>query len=260
MRSLINFHSILLGLFFPTLASAVTLASSAFVNNGVIPNEFTYALGSQCSGSNLSPPLTIGAIPVGTQSLALTVIDPDGGNWVHWKAWGIPASTTSLSENISLTASFNQGVNDFGTTGYGGPCPPSANHHYVFTLYALNTTFSTEPSISQLEGTALATATLTGVRSPSDNVSAPPITSTNILTTTEPDCLFNWGEDNSPSLLSPSRPTSQSSSPYYFRHYTVSNTYLGYSAADDHLYFLGPDGTMADLGLAATWSTQAGCR
>lgn len=83
---------------------------------------------------------------------------------------------------------------------------------------------------------------------------------TNTLITTESDCLFNWGEDNYPSLLTPSRPSSQSSSPYYFRYYSGSNTYLGYSSANDHLYSLAADGVLNDLGLAATWSTQAGCR
>ncbi len=34
-----------------------------------------------------------------------------------------------------------QGRNDFGTAGYGGPCPPPGDkpHRYVFTLYALKT-------------------------------------------------------------------------------------------------------------------------
>jgi hypothetical protein len=31
-----------------------------------------------------------------------------------------------------------QGTNDFRKTGYGGPCPPSGTHRYVFTLYALD--------------------------------------------------------------------------------------------------------------------------
>jgi len=83
---------------------------------------------------------------------------------------------------------------------------------------------------------------------------------TNVLADAESDCLFNWGEDYYPSLLTPSRPTSQTSSPYYFRYYSGSNTYIGYSSADDHLYFLSADGALTDLGLAATWSTSAGCR
>lgn len=29
-------------------------------------------------------------------------------------------------------------ANDFGKENYGGPCPPSGVHHYVFTVYALD--------------------------------------------------------------------------------------------------------------------------
>jgi Raf kinase inhibitor-like YbhB/YbcL family protein len=28
--------------------------------------------------------------------------------------------------------------NDFGKKTYGGPCPPSGTHEYVFTIYALD--------------------------------------------------------------------------------------------------------------------------
>ena len=31
-----------------------------------------------------------------------------------------------------------QGTSDFGTTGYGGPCPPGGTHRYFFKIYALD--------------------------------------------------------------------------------------------------------------------------
>lgn len=229
MRSLTIHFVILLGLFFPGFASAITLASSAFADHGVIPNEFIYSLGLQCSGGNLSPPLTIADIPAGTQGLALTVIDPDGGNWVHWKAWNISANTTSLPENVSTTASFNQAVNDFGTTGYGGPCPPSLNHHYVFTLYALNRTFATEPSLAQLQGATLATATLTGVRSPSDNVRAAQTSAARV---------FAYGEANYPGIFTGPAAAGEYLQ-YNYRYYGASGNYLAVDTAGV-IYILGP--------------------
>lgn len=229
MRLLASYFFILVGLFFPSLASAITLTSSAFANNGVIPNEFTYSSESQCSGGNLSPPLTIGEIPAGVLSLALTVLDPDGGDWVHWKAWNIPANTTSLPENVSRTASFNQAANDFGTVGYGGPCPPSPNHRYVFTLYALNRTFATEPSLAQLQGAALATATLTGVRSPSDNVSASQALAARV---------FAYGEENYPTIFTGSATAGQYLQ-YNYRYYQASGNYLAMDTAGV-IYILGP--------------------
>ena len=31
-----------------------------------------------------------------------------------------------------------QGTNDFGKSGYGGPCPPSGTHRYFFKIFALD--------------------------------------------------------------------------------------------------------------------------
>lgn len=74
------------------------------------------------------------------------------------------------------------------------------------------------------------------------------------------DCLFNWLEDNYPAYVSPNRPASLTSSPFYFRYYTGTNSYIGVSSADAHLYYSSASAGLLDLGLAATWSMQAGCR
>jgi len=121
-----------------------TLSSPAFLDGGFIDEKYTYKLGRQCSGENYSPPLEWKGMPEGTQSLLLTVIDPDGGNWVHWVLANIPSDITSLPEEIGGPAIGIAGTNDFGEIGYGGPCPPSGTHHYVFTLYALDTTLDVQ--------------------------------------------------------------------------------------------------------------------
>jgi phosphatidylethanolamine-binding protein (PEBP) family uncharacterized protein len=61
-------------------------------------------------------------VPAGTKALVLLVVDPDANQFVHWTV---------------LASAFQQGRNDFGNVGYGGPCPPSGTHHYRFTLSAL---------------------------------------------------------------------------------------------------------------------------
>ncbi len=122
-----------------------SLSSTAFPDGGFISEKYTYKLGRQCSGENYSPPLEWKDAPAGTQSLLLTVIDPDGGNWVHWLLANIPADLTSLPESIGGPAVGVAGKNDFGDLGYGGPCPPSGTHHYVFTLYALDVMLDVKP-------------------------------------------------------------------------------------------------------------------
>ncbi len=43
------------------------------------------------------------------------------------------------------------GINDFGTTAYGGPCPPSGTHRYEFNIYALDTTLNLGSGASKSE-------------------------------------------------------------------------------------------------------------
>jgi len=125
-------------------ASIMKLKSPVFEDGGTIPELYT------CDGSNINPPLTFENIPQDTQSLALIVHDPDvpvdirsDQNWDHWLIYNIPPSIQNVPENATLVASF--GLNTYGTTSYSGPCPPKQyepkKHRYVFTLYALDTTF-----------------------------------------------------------------------------------------------------------------------
>ncbi|MEG3438731.1 YbhB/YbcL family Raf kinase inhibitor-like protein [Pannus brasiliensis CCIBt3594] len=114
------------------------LESSAFVTNGAIPSRYT------CDGQDLSPPLAWDEPPAGTRSFALICDDPDapGKTWVHWVVYNLPPATRSLPEKVSPNATVAggglQGKNDFGKSGYGGPCPPSGTHRYFFKLYALD--------------------------------------------------------------------------------------------------------------------------
>jgi hypothetical protein len=100
-----------------------------------------------CHGRNVSPALSWSHVPAGTKSFALLVHDPDaptGSGWWHWVVYDIPADATSLPAGAGdpkknlMPAAAVQGRSDFGTSGYGGPCPPPGKaHHYYFRLYAL---------------------------------------------------------------------------------------------------------------------------
>jgi len=118
-----------------------------------------------CTGENVSPELDWANAPAGTKSFALMVRDPDaptGSGWWHWVVYNIPADAKSLpagagkADNSAVPKGAVQGNTDFGTAGYGGPCPPvgSGNHHYVFTLFALK--------VEKLDLPATATAAFVG--------------------------------------------------------------------------------------------------
>jgi len=123
-----------------------TLTSTDFTEgttlaNAQVFNEFG------CKGGNVSPALAWSGAPAGTQSFALLMHDPDaptGSGWWHWIVYNIPPGTSALAAGAGdpkkgqMPAGAVQGRNDYGSAGYGGPCPPPGSpHHYNFTLYAL---------------------------------------------------------------------------------------------------------------------------
>ncbi len=120
----------------------MNLSSTSFQGDR-IPARFT------CDGAGGSPQLAWSEPPAGTASFALIVTDPDapGRTFIHWVLYDLPGSARELPEALpgqgELAGGGRQGRNDFGDIGYGGPCPPGhSTHHYVFTLYALDTTLN----------------------------------------------------------------------------------------------------------------------
>jgi len=109
------------------------LSSSSFAEGENIPTKFT------CQGEDISPELLISDVPPETKSLALILEDPDApsGDWVHWIIWNIPPETIKIPENVGASFAV-QGNTSAGKPNYGGPCPPSGSHRYIFKLYALS--------------------------------------------------------------------------------------------------------------------------
>jgi Raf kinase inhibitor-like YbhB/YbcL family protein len=119
----------------PSAASeGLTLDSTSFRDGGPIPSRYT------CDGQGLPPYLSWSATKAAAE-FVLVMTDPDapGGTFVHWVMYAIPADATNVGEGQGPPGA-RQGVNGFGSLGYGPPCPPQADaaHHYVFTLYALS--------------------------------------------------------------------------------------------------------------------------
>jgi Raf kinase inhibitor-like YbhB/YbcL family protein len=135
------------------------LSSSTFKNNETLPISTIYNY--QYNGTNIcsldgspggdeSPQLSWSNAPRGTRSFAVTTFDVTAGV-THWGMYNVSAETTELPENAGVTGSTygEQVINTYGSSGtnadlnYGGPCPPADYppnvHHYVFTVYALDT-------------------------------------------------------------------------------------------------------------------------
>jgi Raf kinase inhibitor-like YbhB/YbcL family protein len=109
------------------------LKSKDFEDNSNIPSEFT------CDGRDVSPQLSWEDVPAETKSFALSVTDPDApmGTWIHWLVHDIPKDVRTIAQG-GLPEGAKQVENDFRMKEYGGPCPPSGTHRYIFTVYALD--------------------------------------------------------------------------------------------------------------------------
>ena len=142
------------------------ITSPAFQDNAEIPAKHT------CDGENVNPELVIENVPAGTKSLALLMEDPDApaGLWVHWAVWNINPNIHVMVEHAEPRESVI-GKNSWGHNSYGGPCPPSGTHRYMFRVYALDTTLDLPGSAGKshvdqaMAGHILGEALLTGLYS-----------------------------------------------------------------------------------------------
>lgn len=156
------------------------LTSTDFEPGGTIQMEQVFG-GFGCTGKNLSPALAWSGAPEGAKSFALLVHDPDaptgGAGWWHWLVVNIPVSTTALIKDAGKADGSNlpegavQVSTDFGSLGWGGPCPPVGDkpHRYIFTLYGLNVERLDVSGASaslvgyMVNGSTIGKATLTGM-------------------------------------------------------------------------------------------------
>jgi Raf kinase inhibitor-like YbhB/YbcL family protein len=121
----------------------LVLKSRAFDDGSTIKSKYT------CDGDNISPDLYWEGLPDTTRSLVLIVDDPDAPDpkaprmvWDHWILYNLPPTLGGLPAGIApadLPPGCGQGINSWGRTGYGGPCPPIGRHRYFHRLYALDT-------------------------------------------------------------------------------------------------------------------------
>lgn len=149
----------------------IALHSSTFQAGMAIPRECTQ------EGQSVSPQLSWEGVPATARELVLVCEDPDApmpSPIVHWIAYNIPASVTSLPEGVptwwELPTGGRQAKNYKGTPGYIGPMPPLGHgrHHYHFQLFAVNAPleFSEPPDrdalVKAMQGKVVAEGELIG--------------------------------------------------------------------------------------------------
>lgn len=160
------------------------LSSSVFTNGGRLPEKYTI------DGDKVSPPLKWKDPPAGTKSFALLMEDLDvpkeyGGIFIHWMVYNIPANTRELVDGASpagkMPAGAREAPNFYARMGmantplakYGPPWPPTPDHRYRFTLFALKieklpltADAGYEQFISEVQKNKLSIYELTGVFGP----------------------------------------------------------------------------------------------
>ena len=142
-----------------TAATTVDFAitSSAFEDGGTIPSQFACA---NDGGQGDSPPLAWTNVPRGTGLIVLVIFDPDAGTK------GFTHLVANLGTATSVATAANRDDGPMFT--YIPMCPPSGEHHYVFTLYAFPADIAlpdnpTKADVDAVANQALGTAELTGL-------------------------------------------------------------------------------------------------
>lgn len=154
--------------------ASLVITSSGFVDGGALPaSAKANAFGGQCTGQNVSPELSWSGAPDGTVAYAITMLDSDALDFVHWTKTDIPSSITTIPSGGADAVEGAGGRTGMTSGTYFGPCPPSPDHHYVFTVYALDAPLSLQANYSidtlkdALAQHSLAEASITGVAGPS---------------------------------------------------------------------------------------------
>ncbi len=134
----------------------IKLESPAVKAGERIPKDYT------ADGKDVSLPLKWSGAPEGVKEFALIFDDPDAPTpkpWVHWVLYNIPSAAGELPEGLSADEVLKQpaplegathGLNGWRKPGNRGPAPPPGkDHHYTYTLYALDADLDLKPGLTK---------------------------------------------------------------------------------------------------------------
>lgn len=159
-------------------AGTLTVTSATYKSGAAIP------LDNSSYGKSNSPQVTWTAGPGTTKSYVVLMEDPDaqveGKPIIHWVAYDIPGSVTSLPENLPKEAAvanpkgMMQGMHVAKGPGYFGPKPPlgASAHHYHLEVFAVDKVLglaagaTREDVLGGISGHVLAKGELVGLYTP----------------------------------------------------------------------------------------------
>ena len=117
-----------------------------YADGAMIPVKFTCV----AEPNSVSPEIRWSGVPAATKSFVLVLSDLESHPerqmvpFAHWILWNIPAAARSLPEGVPAGTALADGTHQMkGRKGamYLGPCAAAGpSGHYMFTLYALDTT------------------------------------------------------------------------------------------------------------------------
>lgn len=139
----------------------MTMTIAGFPDGGQIPVKFSQAAPGAAPGEGTSPAISWSNVPAGTRSFVLNMRDMDVArnktteDQAHWVVWNIPATAKGLAEGLPKGSQLPDGSFQISATGpvYRGPGAPANGpmHHYMFELFALDTTLDVKPVADAFE-------------------------------------------------------------------------------------------------------------
>jgi len=113
-----------------------------------------FALKHTGRGDDVSPAFEFENLSPDAKTIAIMLEDldvkiPFMGTLAHWLVWNIPATPIipqAMAHGKTLADGSTQGI-CYGKHKYAGPRPPyGKQHHYKFTVYALNAKINLQPN------------------------------------------------------------------------------------------------------------------
>lgn len=213
-----------------------------------------------------APPTSTPTTPTSTNATVLAKkCEINGPDTVKSGATATYTTTVFYADGSSKTAANSSWLVCAGHIGFG--CSNLSPHATIDSKGTLTAGSTATDTVVYLWGESMDTTYSTGNDTTftgnfNCGEKAVTIQSAGISTNAKQDCLFDWMEKTYTGLFLPAGSTSRSSSPYYYRYYSSSNSYLGTSGSDNHLYYIGTfsGNKLVDLGDSTTWMNKASCK